>query len=53
MNRDSIMPYSQHDENVKKLKAEIAFGASATKLSGLQKELAMAEALSKIYSKIV
>jgi hypothetical protein len=48
-----FMPYSQHDEIVKKIKAEIAYGASATKLSSLQKELAMAEALSKIYSKIV
>jgi hypothetical protein len=47
------MPYSQHDENVKRLKAETAFGASATKLPGLQKELAMREALSKIYSKLV
>jgi hypothetical protein len=47
------MPYSQHDENVKKLKAEIGFGASATKLSSLQKELAMAEALSNIYFKLV
>jgi hypothetical protein len=34
------MPYSERDELVEKIKAEIAYGASASKLFSLQKDLA-------------